>query len=117
MYDALQSRRAFCRQNAAWKICVRHPQLHEQHRASSRRIRQTPSRMVFLQTASSQNSAPDSDSNGAATIAQQPQGGQWVPPYGQPIAGKTRAEVYQELVHAEQDGQLAYLNSTLYAHH
>lgn len=42
--------------------------------------------------------------------------GQWVPPYGQPVAPKTRAQVYQELVHAEQDGQLAYLNSTIYAH-
>lgn len=42
--------------------------------------------------------------------------GQWVAPYGQPIHEKTRAEVYQELVQAEQDGQLAYLNSTLYAH-
>ncbi|WP_027800838.1 DUF4148 domain-containing protein [Paraburkholderia dilworthii] len=45
-----------------------------------------------------------------------PTGGQWVPPYGQPVAPKTRAQVYQELVHAEQDGQLAYLNSTIYAH-
>lgn len=42
--------------------------------------------------------------------------GSWVPPYGQATGGKTRAQVYQELVHAEQDGQLAYLNSTLYAH-
>lgn len=42
--------------------------------------------------------------------------GQWVAPYGQPVHQKTRAEVYQELVHAEQDGQLQYLNSTLYAH-
>ncbi|AWV01931.1 hypothetical protein DM992_20805 [Burkholderia sp. JP2-270] len=42
--------------------------------------------------------------------------GQWVPPYGQPIHEKTRAEVRAELVHAEQDGQLKYLNSTLYAH-
>ncbi|WP_175924285.1 DUF4148 domain-containing protein [Burkholderia latens] len=42
--------------------------------------------------------------------------GQWVPPYGQPIHEKTRAEVYAELVHAEQDGQLKYLNSTLYSH-
>jgi hypothetical protein len=39
-----------------------------------------------------------------------------VPAWGQPVHEKTRAEVYQELVHAEQDGQLAYLNSTLYAH-
>ncbi|MEQ5841100.1 hypothetical protein BWP39_13430 [Paraburkholderia acidicola] len=44
------------------------------------------------------------------------QAGQWVPPYGQPIVGKTRAQVYQELVQAEKDGQLAYLNSTLYSH-
>lgn len=42
--------------------------------------------------------------------------GAWVPPYGQPVAQKTRAQVYHELVQAEQDGQLAYLNSTLYAH-
>jgi hypothetical protein len=42
--------------------------------------------------------------------------GTWVAPYGQATAGKTRAQVYQELVHAEKDGQLAYLNSTIYAH-
>ncbi|RQX83958.1 DUF4148 domain-containing protein [Burkholderia anthina] len=42
--------------------------------------------------------------------------GQWVPPYGLPIHEKTRAEVHAELVQAEQDGQLKYLNSTLYAH-
>jgi Domain of unknown function (DUF4148) len=46
----------------------------------------------------------------------QVQGGQWTPPDGQEVHQKTRAEVYQELVHAEQDGQLAYLNSTIYAH-
>jgi uncharacterized protein DUF4148 len=42
-------------------------------------------------------------------------GGEWVPPYGQPTMQTTRAQVYQELGHAEQDGQLAYLNSTIYA--
>ncbi|MBN3833964.1 DUF4148 domain-containing protein [Burkholderia sp. Ac-20344] len=42
--------------------------------------------------------------------------GQWVAPYGQAMHEKTRAEVYAELVHAEQDGQLKYLNSTLYSH-
>ncbi|WP_306453758.1 MULTISPECIES: DUF4148 domain-containing protein [unclassified Burkholderia] len=42
--------------------------------------------------------------------------GQWVPPYGEPVAQKTRAQVYRELVQAENDGQLAYLNSTIYAH-
>lgn len=42
--------------------------------------------------------------------------GQWTPPYGQPVQEKTRAEVYHELVQAEKDGQLDYLNSTLYSH-
>lgn len=41
--------------------------------------------------------------------------GTWVAP-GQPAMEKTRAQVYRELVHAEKDGQLAYLNSTVYAH-
>ncbi|MBI0327098.1 DUF4148 domain-containing protein [Burkholderia plantarii] len=52
----------------------------------------------------------------ATTNATSAQPGQWVAPYGQPVHEKTRAEVYQELVQAEQDGQLKYLNSTLYAH-
>lgn len=30
---------------------------------------------------------------------------------------KTRAQVYQELVHAQKDGQLDYLNRAIYAHH
>ncbi|QIE27071.1 hypothetical protein SBC1_36530 (plasmid) [Caballeronia sp. SBC1] len=42
---------------------------------------------------------------------------QWVPPDGQTIEPKTRAEVYQDLVKSEQDGQLDYLNRTLYWHH
>ena len=37
-------------------------------------------------------------------------------PHGQSIAPKTRAQVYQELVQAEHDGQLATLNSTVFAH-
>ena len=45
------------------------------------------------------------------------QAGQWVPPDGQTTAPKTRAEVYQDLVKSEQDGQLDYLNRTLYWHH
>lgn len=44
------------------------------------------------------------------------QAGQWVAP-GQDAAPKTRAQVYQELVQAEQNGQLDYLNRTLYWHH
>jgi hypothetical protein len=41
--------------------------------------------------------------------------GSWVPPYDQVAGEKTRAEVYQELVHSEKDGQRAYLDSTLYS--
>ncbi|WP_246796171.1 DUF4148 domain-containing protein [Burkholderia perseverans] len=52
----------------------------------------------------------------SATSATNAQPGRWVAPYGRPVHEKTRAEVYQELVQAEQDGQLKYLNSTLYAH-
>jgi hypothetical protein len=67
---------------------------------------------------------PDSSSaqsaKGVTTFnngATRDQNGQWVPPDGQPIASKTRAQVYNELVRSEEDGQLAYLNHTLYAHH
>jgi hypothetical protein len=46
-----------------------------------------------------------------------PQDGASLATYGQAVAPRTRAQVYGELVQAEKDGQLAYLNSTLYAHH
>jgi Domain of unknown function (DUF4148) len=42
------------------------------------------------------------------------QGGQWAPQSGQPSMQKTRAQVYHELIQAQQDGQLAHLNSTVY---
>jgi hypothetical protein len=51
--------------------------------------------------------------NNTATAFEQ---GGWVAPDGVQTAPKTRAQVYHELEQAEQDGQLAYLNSTLYAH-
>ncbi|WP_321937476.1 hypothetical protein [Paraburkholderia sp. J8-2] len=44
------------------------------------------------------------------------QAGQWVPPYGKPGHQESRADVYHDLVHAEKDGQLTYLNSTVFAH-
>ncbi|ALP66090.1 MULTISPECIES: DUF4148 domain-containing protein [Paraburkholderia] len=44
------------------------------------------------------------------------QGGQWVLPDSNE-QGKTRAQVKQELIRARQDGQLAWLNKTIYAHH
>lgn len=62
------------------------------------------------------NQANDSTQVAAIDTAPTLSPGAWVPPYGQPVAQKTRAQVYHELVQAEKDGQLAYLNSTLYAH-
>ena len=41
-----------------------------------------------------------------------PQASQQVPSYAQPVHAKTRAEVYQELVQAQQDGSLAIMNKT-----
>ena len=64
-------------------------------------------------SAFAQSSAP-AQAPAPTTLAQ---AGQWVPPDGQSIAPKTRAEVYQDLVKSEQDGQLDYLNRTLYWHH
>lgn len=59
-------------------------------------------------------SANASTSGTTSTLAQN---SQRVAPYGQPAAEETHAQVYQQLVHSEQDGHLAYLNKTLYAHH
>lgn len=33
------------------------------------------------------------------------------------VQPETRAQVYQDLVHSERDGQLKRLDSTIYAHH
>ncbi|MCA8274116.1 DUF4148 domain-containing protein [Burkholderia sp. AU30280] len=69
---------------------------------------------AFAQTGSQPMQMASAVTKDGATGAQA--AGQWVPPYGQAMHEKTRAEVYAELVHAEQDGQLKYLNSTLYSH-
>lgn len=71
---------------------------------------------AFAQSSQATAATP---SNTATTVAMSnaaPQAGGWVPPYGEAVAPKTRAQVYGELVQAEKDGQLAYLNSTIYAH-
>ncbi|APR39706.1 DUF4148 domain-containing protein [Paraburkholderia sp. SOS3] len=56
----------------------------------------------------------------AQTQAQQNPAGtqtqQWVAP-DTAYVGKTRAQIYDELVRAQRDGQIAYLNKTVYAHH
>ena len=58
---------------------------------------------------------PAQTTNGSPQIASN-DADQWAAPHEQAIAPKTRAQVYQELVQAERDGQLATLNSTVFAH-
>ncbi|MGF6239903.1 MULTISPECIES: DUF4148 domain-containing protein [Paraburkholderia] len=71
---------------------------------------------AFAQSNPATNAPADNATTTVAMSNATPQVGTWVPPTGQAVAPKTRAEVYGELVHAEKDGQLAYLNSTVYAH-
>ena len=52
----------------------------------------------------------DVSSSSVAQTASAPQ-----PAASTQVYGKTRAEVYQELVTAEKSGQLAHLNATIYA--
>ncbi|ATF86151.1 MULTISPECIES: DUF4148 domain-containing protein [Burkholderia] len=73
---------------------------------------QTSAQPMRMTPAATKDGVPGAATNSQWAAAN----GQWVAPYGQPVHEKTRAEVYQELVQAEQDGQLQYLNSTLYAH-
>jgi hypothetical protein len=73
---------------------------------------------VFAQNTPSNLSTAGATAAPAPQVAQAAmpaQVGQWVPPYDEAVQPKTRAQVYQELLEAEKDGQLAYLNSTLYA--
>jgi hypothetical protein len=57
----------------------------------------------------------DAPSTVAMSNATPQDAGTWVPP-SQAMAPKTRAQVYGELVQAEKDGQLNYLNTVVYAH-
>jgi hypothetical protein len=76
----------------------------------------TASAFAQSTTAPTQQAAAPSMQVAANSTSALTAAGSWVSPYGQATGGKTRAQVYQELVHAEKDGQLAYLNSTVYAH-
>ena len=66
-------------------------------------------------SAFAQTPSPAQTTNGSPQIASN-DADQWVAPHGQAPVEKTRAQVYNELVQAERDGQLATLNATLYAH-
>jgi hypothetical protein len=66
---------------------------------------------VFAQS----NTSPVPDTHHAPAAASYVS--QQTPSYSAPVMTKTRAEVYQELVQAQQDGSLAQMNATTYAHH
>ncbi|WP_238554786.1 DUF4148 domain-containing protein [Paraburkholderia hospita] len=63
-------------------------------------------------TQSGAASNPGAEPHGTAAVP----AAQWTPSYGSAAAGKTRAQVYQDLV-ARRSGGLDRLNRTLYAHH
>ena len=77
----------------------------------------TATASAFAQSAPSDTQQPAA----ATQVASNPtssadQAGQWVHPSAEASGPKTRAQVYQELVHSEQDGQLNQLTSTIYSH-
>ncbi|MEA3121800.1 MAG: hypothetical protein QOH33_1358 [Paraburkholderia sp.] len=65
---------------------------------------------AFAQSSQPTTIAAQTQSNATSSAT-----GQWTPPDGSPVQQKTRAQVYQDLIHSEKDGQIAYLNSTVYA--
>jgi hypothetical protein len=72
---------------------------------------------AFTTSAFAQSAAPANTSAPAAAPMTVAQAGQWTAPYGQAIPEKTRGQVYRSLIHAEQDGRIAYLDKNVYAHH
>ena len=75
----------------------------------------TATASAFAQSPAPTGPTSNSMQVASTTTSAMPDAGQWAAPYGQPVVGKTRAQVYHELVQAEQDGQIAYLDKTIYA--
>lgn len=70
-------------------------------------------------SALAQTSGPVQPANDSTQIAQAgspAQKDEWTSPQNQPAMEKTRTQVRQELIQAERNGQLQYLDSTVYAH-
>jgi hypothetical protein len=65
---------------------------------------------------STQSGAPGNPGSEPQGTAAAP-AAQSTPSYGSAPVGKTRAQVYHELVEARRSGELDRLNQTLYAHH
>jgi multidrug efflux pump subunit AcrA (membrane-fusion protein) len=70
---------------------------------------------AYASAQEAQSGTPPADASATPAQVSPASASAWQPADSQP--GKTRAEVQQELVHAQQDGELAYLNRTVYAHH
>ena len=68
---------------------------------------------AFADTATPAPSNAPAATQTTTTVAQ----ASWSATDPQSAQGETRGEVYHDLVHAKQDGEMASLNSTLYAHH
>lgn len=68
-------------------------------------------------SAFAQTSAPAQFDNGTTQTASIGAAATTGSPWAQPTGQETRAQVYQQLVQAKQDGQMHYLNSTIYEHH
>lgn len=78
----------------------------------------TATASAFAETApvAGQQNASGSMQMAANTMPSVGAAGQWASQSGPAAIGKTRAQVYREMVHAEKDGQLDYLQSVVYAH-
>lgn len=69
---------------------------------------------AFAQTTVTPAASVAATSNAPMMVAQS---SPWSGSPGMAMPEKTHAQVYRSLVHAEQDGQLAYLDKNVYAHH
>ncbi|ALP68511.1 DUF4148 domain-containing protein [Paraburkholderia caribensis] len=67
--------------------------------------------MVITTSAFAQANPTAADTS-ASVAGSQPSA--WASPQNEANTRKTRAQVYAELVQAEKDGQLDYLNNTIY---
>jgi len=61
-------------------------------------------------TPASDHAAPEVAQVASNSTSPMSQAGSQLPSYSQPVVGKTRDQIYQELVQAQKDGSLARMN-------
>jgi len=61
-------------------------------------------------TPSNAHAAPDAAQVASNSTSPMSQAGSQLPSHSQPVVGKTRDQVYQELMQAQKDGSLARMN-------